>query len=84
MTKITNLFEYHDAKEEKPIEMIKYLNDEDSVDCKNIKIGLIYAKASDYDNVCLLYRSRNHDVMMCWDDGGEPTITIGHWNDGVV
>ena len=40
---------------------------------------------SSYDNVQLLERGGDWDIMLAWDNNiNLPMIYRGHWNDGVV
>ena len=82
MTKITKFFDREKLRTKTPIELIKHLADDRGID--NMGIRDVYSSAKAYDNVCLLYRSKNHDVMMAWDEDNEPVIVMGHWNDGIV
>jgi hypothetical protein len=77
MTKVSVFGQETQKKKGNPIQFVKLINRAGiAVKCQNCP--------ETYQNVQLLYKGTKFDTMLVWDDGGEPTIFLGHWNDGFV
>jgi hypothetical protein len=81
MTKVIILGEQPEKKELKPIEFVKYLDDD--------LISYIPSTSpSDFENIeliCKNYRGENIDLFFVYnDDRRKGLLYLGHFNDGIV
>ncbi len=70
-----------EEKEKKPIEFVKRLYCDGSVD------GLNNYPPREYDNIQLFDEGVPYDIILTWNDNTPCTckrVYLGHWNDGVL
>lgn len=84
MTKV-NIFDLSNRADKEPEVEVKYIEFTKMLRDKGECFSGSYCEPYEFDNVVLLFQTpHGYDMMMAWDDGKEPTIYKGHWNDGVV
>lgn len=81
MTKIVSLFGNKEEKKEKPIQFVKYVDQESGEVLPSLGV-----QPKNWENVSLLCeRDLGLDLMFAWgDDPNDGCVYLGHWNDGFV